>query len=42
MTEKNYFAQVVDLLLLEAEAIRVTTTRLDRAQVERAITLLKD
>jgi arabinose-5-phosphate isomerase len=42
MTEKNYFAQVVDLLLLEAEAIRVTTTRLDRAQVERAVTLLKD
>jgi arabinose-5-phosphate isomerase len=42
MTEKNYFTQVVDLLLLEAEAIRVTTTRLDRAQVERAVTLLKD
>jgi len=42
MTEKKYFAQVVDLLLLEAEAIRLTTTRLDRAQVERAVTLLKD
>jgi arabinose-5-phosphate isomerase len=42
MTEKNYFTQVVDLLLLEAEAIRLTTTRLDRAQVERAVTLLKD
>lgn len=42
MTEKTYFTQVVDLLLLEAEAIRVTTTRLDRAEVERAVTLLKD
>jgi len=42
MPEKNYFTQVVDLLLLESEAIRVTTTRLDRAEVERAIALLKD
>jgi arabinose-5-phosphate isomerase len=42
MTEKKYYAQVIDLLLLEAEAIRMTTTRLDRAQVERAVKLLKD
>lgn len=42
MTVENYYTQVVDLLLLEAEAIRVTTTRLDREQVEHAVTLLKD
>jgi arabinose-5-phosphate isomerase len=41
MTDKSYFAQVVDLLLMEAEAIRVTTSRLDHEQVERAIEFLK-
>lgn len=42
MTNKNYFSQVVDLLLMEAEAIRMTTSRLESGQVERAIELLKD
>lgn len=42
MTDKNYFTQVVELLRLEAEAIRVTATRLDRAEVEHAVALLKD
>jgi arabinose-5-phosphate isomerase len=41
MTDKSYFAQVVDLLLMEAEAIRVTTSRLNQEQVVRAIELLK-
>jgi arabinose-5-phosphate isomerase len=40
MTDKNYFKQVVDLLLMEAEAIRVTTSRLNQEQVERAIEFL--
>lgn len=40
MTDKNHFTQVVELLLMEAEAIRVTTSRLDRHQVERAIQML--
>ncbi|HYJ47351.1 MAG TPA: KpsF/GutQ family sugar-phosphate isomerase [Pyrinomonadaceae bacterium] len=42
MRERNYFTRVVELLLMEAEAIRMTTTRLNREQVERAVTLLKD
>ena len=42
MIDKNYFKQVVDLLLMEAEAIRVTTSRLNQEQVERAIGFLND
>lgn len=42
MTDKNHFSQVVDLLLMEAEAIRVTTSRLEPDEVERAIELLKN
>jgi arabinose-5-phosphate isomerase len=42
MTDKNYFKQVVDLLSMEAEAIRVTTSRLAPQQVEQAIELLKN
>ncbi|MDT5063259.1 MAG: arabinose-5-phosphate isomerase [Acidobacteriota bacterium] len=41
MTNKNHFSQVVDLLLMEADAIRVTTTRLSPAEVEQAIGFLK-
>src|ERR671921_261764 len=40
MTEKSHFKQVVDLLLMEAEAIRVTTSRLHQDEVERAIEFL--
>lgn len=40
MTISNHFSQVVDLLLMEAEAIRVTASRLKRKQVKRAIELL--
>jgi arabinose-5-phosphate isomerase len=42
MTNKNHFSQVVDLLLMEAEAIRVTTSRLNPEHVERAIEFLMD
>jgi arabinose-5-phosphate isomerase len=42
MTNKNHFSQVVDLLLMEADAIRVTTTRLNPEQVGHAIELLKN
>jgi arabinose-5-phosphate isomerase len=42
MTNKNHFSQVVDLLLMEADAIRMTTTRLSPAQVEQAIEFLKN
>ncbi len=38
--EKSYFAQVVDLLQLEAEAIARTALRLERRPVEQAIELL--
>ena len=41
MTEQNHFSQVVDLLLMEADAIRVTASRLESGHVERAIELLK-
>lgn len=41
MTDNNHFSQVVELLLMEADAIRVTTSRLMPEQVERAIELLK-
>lgn len=40
MTDKNYFAQFVDLLETEAAAIRATTTRLRPDQVERAIEII--
>jgi arabinose-5-phosphate isomerase len=42
MTNKKHFSQVVDLLLMEADAIRVTTTRLNPEQVNHAIELLKN
>jgi arabinose-5-phosphate isomerase len=42
MANKNHFSQVVDLLLMEADAIRVTTTRLNPEQVGHAIELLKN
>lgn len=42
MTNKNHFSQVVDLLLMEANAIRTTTTRLKSEEVERAIEFLKN
>jgi arabinose-5-phosphate isomerase len=41
MANKNHFSQVVDLLLMEADAIRLTTTRLNPPQVEQAIEFLK-
>ena len=41
MMEQNHFSQVVDLLLMEADAIRVTASRLKPEHVERAIELLK-
>ncbi|MDT5123977.1 MAG: arabinose-5-phosphate isomerase [Acidobacteriota bacterium] len=41
MTEQNHFSQVIDLLLMEADAIRVTASRLKPEHVERAIELLK-
>lgn len=40
MTDKNYFSQVVDLLLIESEAIAQTARRLEPATIERAIELL--
>ncbi|HEX8144910.1 MAG TPA: KpsF/GutQ family sugar-phosphate isomerase [Pyrinomonadaceae bacterium] len=40
MTEKKYFPQVVELLLMESQAIARTAERLLRAEVERAINLL--
>ncbi|HEY0404431.1 MAG TPA: KpsF/GutQ family sugar-phosphate isomerase [Pyrinomonadaceae bacterium] len=40
MSDKPYFSQVVELLRMEAAAIAATTTRLERAAVERAIDLL--
>jgi arabinose-5-phosphate isomerase len=42
MTISNQFSRVVDLMLMEAEAIRVTASRLKRGQVKRAIELLHD
>lgn len=42
MTISNHFSKVVDLMLMEAEAIRVTASRLKRSQVKRAIELLHD
>lgn len=42
MTTSNHFSRVVDLMLMEAEAIRVTASRLKRGQVKRAIELLHD
>ena len=42
MTISNHFSQVVDLMLMEADAIRVTASRLKRNQVKRAIELLYD
>lgn len=41
MTEQSHFSQVVDLLQMEADAIRTTTARLAPVEVERAIELLK-
>ncbi|HKR00900.1 MAG TPA: KpsF/GutQ family sugar-phosphate isomerase [Pyrinomonadaceae bacterium] len=40
MTISNHFSQVVELLLMEAEAIRVTASRLKRRQVKQALELL--
>lgn len=40
MKEENYFAQIVDLLRLEAEAIAQTARRLNRRDVEEAVKLL--
>lgn len=40
MSEQEFFPQVVALLRMEADAIAQTATRLDRAEVERAIALL--
>ena len=37
---KDYFKQVTDLLMMEAEAIAGTARRLGRAEVERAVELL--
>jgi arabinose-5-phosphate isomerase len=42
MTISNQFSRVVDLLLMEAEAIRVTASRLKRKQVKQALELLHD
>ncbi|HKQ53367.1 MAG TPA: KpsF/GutQ family sugar-phosphate isomerase [Pyrinomonadaceae bacterium] len=42
MTTLNHFSQVVDLMLMEAEAIRATASRLKRKQVKRALELLYD
>jgi arabinose-5-phosphate isomerase len=42
MTISNHFSRVVDLMLMEAEAIRVTASRLKRSQVKRAIELLHE
>lgn len=40
MTISNQFSQVVDLMLMEAEAIRVTASRLKRKPVKQAIELM--
>lgn len=40
MTISNHFSQVVDLMLMEAEAIRVTASRLKRKPVKQAIELM--
>jgi arabinose-5-phosphate isomerase len=42
MAEREFFPQVVELLLMEAEAIARTAERLTASEVERAITLLAD
>jgi arabinose-5-phosphate isomerase len=42
MTINNHFSQVIDLMLMEAEAIRVTASRLKRKQVKQAIELMRD
>ncbi|HEY0005948.1 MAG TPA: KpsF/GutQ family sugar-phosphate isomerase [Pyrinomonadaceae bacterium] len=42
MPEKPYYREVVDLLRMEADAILCTTSRLEPAQVEAAVELLKD
>ena len=42
MTISNHFSQVVDLMLMEAEAIRVTASRLKRKQVKQALELMHD
>jgi arabinose-5-phosphate isomerase len=42
MTISNHFSQVVDLMLMEAEAIRSTASRLKRKHVKRALELLHD
>lgn len=41
MTDKKDFDRVVDLLLMEAEAIRTTAARLSPDEVERALEFLK-
>lgn len=40
MSKKEFFPQVVELLRMESEAIAQTAARLDRVEVERAISLL--
>lgn len=40
MTISNHFSQVVDLMLMEAEAIRVTASRLKRKPVKQALELM--
>src|SRR6478672_4052816 len=42
MTSKRYFADIQDLLELEASAISRTASRLDEQQVEKAIQLISD
>ncbi|HVG34224.1 MAG TPA: KpsF/GutQ family sugar-phosphate isomerase [Pyrinomonadaceae bacterium] len=42
MAEREFFPQVVELLLMEAEAIARTAERLTASEVERAIALLAD
>jgi arabinose-5-phosphate isomerase len=42
MTENSYYSQVVELLCMEAEAIKCTSGRLARGEVERAVELLND
>lgn len=42
MTQSKLFTQVTDCLRLEADAIAQTAARLQPAEVERAITLLRD
>jgi len=40
MSDKNYFTQVKELLLVEAEAIKRTAARIEREAIERAVELL--